>query len=193
MLLPSLRLSLDPIVSVSIKWVPSYSLNLREVPEMLVASSYSKNMGLYRERTGAFTLVAESAAEADAAWSHVKLTIRTNYSNPPAHGGLIAKTILSDADLKAKWLVELETMKKRIASVRSDFVQRLKDIGVDKDFSYITEQRGMFSFSGLTDDQVNFLREKKSIYIVKGGRINVAGITSANLDYLCESVKEAMA
>ncbi|MEM7390814.1 MAG: amino acid aminotransferase [Verrucomicrobiota bacterium] len=162
------------------------------VPELLVASSFSKNIGLYRERTGAFTLLAENGDAANAAFSHVKLAIRTNYSNPPAHGGLIARTILEDAGLREQWVKELDGMRDHIAGVRASLVDGLKTAGVDRDFSFIAQQRGMFSFSGLSDVQVDFLREKKSIYIVKGGRINVAGVTSRNIEYLCASIKESL-
>jgi aspartate/tyrosine/aromatic aminotransferase len=162
-------------------------------PELLVASSFSKNFGLYQDRTGAFTLVAGSAASAAAAFSHVELAIRVNYSNPPAHGGLIVKTILTNEALRGQWVGELDAMRHHIATVRSRFVAALAAHGVAGDYSFIARQKGMFSFSGLNDAQVRFLREAKSIYIVGGGRINVAGITSHNLDYLCAAIKEALA
>lgn len=159
------------------------------VPELFVASSFSKNFGLYRERTGALTVIS---TRPDAVFSHVERTIRVNYSNPPAHGGLIVSTILSDAGLRAMWLDELKGMRERIKSVRAGFVGRLKQSGIEHDFSFIERQRGMFSFSGLSDEQVQFLRDAKGIYIVKGGRINVAGITSKNVDYLCAAIAEAL-
>ena len=115
-----------------------------------------------------------------------------NYSNPPAHGGLIVTTILSDEVLTNQWLEELGAMRTRIAEVRRQFVLALKNQGIATDFSFINRQKGMFSFSGLSDEQVAFLREKKSIYIVKGGRISVAGITSQNIDYLCQSLAEVL-
>jgi aspartate/tyrosine/aromatic aminotransferase len=161
-------------------------------PEFLVASSFSKNFGLYQDRTGALTLVAASAKDADAAFSNVEIVVRVNYSNPPAHGGLIVAAILKDANLRRQWHDELIGMRDRIASVRKKFVAALKNQGVAGDFSFIARQKGMFSFSGLTDDQVKLLRERKGIYIVGGGRINVAGITAQNIDYLCASIKEAL-
>ncbi|MGA1193127.1 MAG: amino acid aminotransferase [Kiritimatiellia bacterium] len=161
-------------------------------PELLVASSFSKNMGLYQDRTGAFSVVAGNEQQANHAYSHVEICIRVNYSNPPAHGGLIVTTILGDELLKAQWLVELEAMHQRIAGVRAELVNGLKQAGIKTDFSFIGRQRGMFSFSGLDDEQVDFLREKKSIYMVKGGRINVAGITHRNMDYLCASINEVI-
>ena len=161
-------------------------------PEFLVASSFSKNFGLYQDRTGALTVVGGSATAVQAAFSHVEIAIRVNYSNPPAHGGLIVTRILSDAALRQQWMGELTAMREHIASTRAKFVAALGRHGVPGDFSFITRQKGMFSFSGLNDAQVKFLREQKSIYIVGGGRINVAGITPKNLDYLCASIREAL-
>jgi aspartate/tyrosine/aromatic aminotransferase len=162
-------------------------------PEFLIASSFSKNFGLYQDRTGAFTLVAGSAKAANDAFSNVEIVIRVNYSNPPAHGGLIVNRILSDAALHDQWQSELTAMREHIVATRALFVTALGTHGVPGDFSFITRQKGMFSFSGLSDAQVKFLRDAKSIYIVGGGRINVAGITSRNIEYLCTSIREAMA
>lgn len=163
------------------------------VPVFFVASSFSKNFGLYRERTGAFNAVFSSKERAAAVFSHAKLAVRRNYSNPPAHGGLIVEEILNDGALTAQWRAELDAMCTRIKSMRKLLVDKLAEKGVEGDFSFIKEQRGMFSFSGLTDAQVQFLREKKSIYIVKGGRINVAGITPANIEYLVDGIADTMA
>jgi aspartate aminotransferase/aromatic-amino-acid transaminase len=169
-------------------------LALAEVcPEFIIASSFSKNFGLYQDRTGAFTLVAANAGEAAAAFSNVEIAIRVNYSNPPAHGGLIVKTILTNETLRQQWVGELDAMRGHIAAIRKRFVAALAEHGVPGDYSFIAGQKGMFSFSGLSDDQVKFLRAQKSIYIVGGGRINVAGITSRNMEYLCTSIKEALA
>ena len=156
--------------------------------EMWVASSFSKNFGLYCERTGAVTLVAADAADADSAFGHVELMVRRNYSNPPAHGGRIVTTVLGDDRLRGVWLEELAGMRERIRAMRGAFVEGLRQRGVDRDFSFIQEQRGMFSFSGLGDALVDRLRAEYGIYIVKGGRINVAGITKRNLDYLCDAI-----
>jgi len=160
--------------------------------EFFVASSFSKNFGLYCERAGAITLVARNSEAADSAFSHMKTVIRRNYSNPPAHGGAIVTTILQNGKLRSLWLDELAGMRDRIRSMRSAFVTGLQERGVDRDFSYIERQRGMFSFSGLRDDQVERLRAEKSIYIVKGGRINVAGITTKNIDFLCDALVEIL-
>jgi len=155
------------------------------------ASSFSKNFGLYRERTGALTVVAGSAEEAAAAMSHVKKTARVIYSNPPAHGGLIVTTILGSPELTAQWNAELDTMRERIASMRSALAEGLAARGVPMDFAFITQQKGMFSFSGLTKDQVEFLKAEKHIYIVGSGRINVAGLTPQNIDYVCDAIAES--
>ncbi len=160
--------------------------------DFYVASSFSKNFGLYCERTGALTIVSPTAEEAAVAASQVKLVVRTNYSNPPAHGGQTAATVLNDPKLYDLWIGELTEMRERIKAMRKTLVDGLMARGVGQDFSFITEQRGMFSFSGLSDEVVNWLRENKAIYIVKGGRINVAGLTSANIDYVCDSIAEAL-
>jgi aromatic-amino-acid transaminase len=160
--------------------------------DLLVASSFSKNFGLYQDRVGGLTLLAAKPDAAEAAFSHVKSVIRAIYSNPAAHGGAIVTTILKDAELHKLWGEELDTMRGRIARVRASLVEGLRGRHAAMDFSFIRSQRGMFSFSGLSDAQVAWLREKKSIYMVGGGRINVAGITSKNLDYLCDSVVDAM-
>ncbi|SDP32970.1 amino acid aminotransferase [Desulforhopalus singaporensis] len=160
--------------------------------DFFVASSFSKNFGLYNERTGAITVVAPNAEDGAVAMSHLKTSVRVIYSNPPAHGGLVVATILADAELKKQWLQELSGMCDRIKEMRSALVDGLASRGVEGDFSYITSQRGMFSFSGLSDDVVKWLRDNRSIYVVGGGRINLAGLTRANIDYVCDSIAEAL-
>lgn len=160
--------------------------------DFYVASSFSKNFGLYNERTGALTIVSPTPEESAVAMSHLKATVRVIYSNPPAHGGLVVSTILSDDALKKQWLGELAAMRERIVAMRSALVDGLAARGVERDFSFIKEQRGMFSFSGLNDDIVKWLRENKAIYVVGGGRINVAGLTTNNIDYVCDSIAEIL-
>ncbi|MBN1437026.1 MAG: aspartate/tyrosine/aromatic aminotransferase [Sedimentisphaerales bacterium] len=162
------------------------------VPEFIVASSYSKNFGLYNERVAAFTIVTEDASATQAAFSHVKTTIRRNYSNPPSHGGAIITTILNDPELTKEWRAELEAACQRIHQMRTSFVESLKAKGVTQDFSFITKQNGMFSFSGLTKEQVHTLRDKYAIYIVDSGRINVAGITPSNIDRLTQAIADIL-
>ena len=160
--------------------------------EHLVASSFSKNFGLYNERVGALTLVAADADAASAAQSHLKVCVRTNYSNPPAHGGQIVATILGDPELRQRWEAELAEMRNRINDMRHLFVETLDEQEIGRDVSFIARQRGMFSFSGLTPPQVQALRERHSVYIVGSGRINVAGMTAANMDYLCAAIADVL-
>lgn len=160
--------------------------------DFLVASSFSKNFGLYNERTGALTIVCPTPEEAGVALSHLKTTIRVLYSNPPAHGGLVAAKILDRPELYSLWIEELGAMRERIRDMRKALVEGLVARGVEGDFSYITRQRGMFSFSGLSADVVDWLRENKSIYVVGGGRINLAGLTSGNIEYVCDAIAEAL-
>jgi aspartate/tyrosine/aromatic aminotransferase len=160
--------------------------------DFLVASSYSKNFGLYNERTGALTIVSPTAIEAATAMSHLKATVRVIYSNPPAHGGLVVAKILSTPSLHQQWLAEVAQMRNRIKAMRSALVDGLVKRGVSGDFSYIIAQRGMFSFSGLSDEVVQWLRANKSIYVVGGGRINLAGLASTNIDYVCDAIAEAL-
>ncbi len=160
--------------------------------DFFIASSFSKNFGLYNERTGALTIVSPTAEESAVAMSYLKATIRVIYSNPPAHGGLVVAKILSSPDLHKQWLEELAGMRDRIKAMRIALVEGLVKRGVEGDFSYIAEQRGMFSFSGLSDEIVAWLRANKSIYVVGGGRINLAGLTQSNIDYVCDAIAEAL-
>jgi aspartate aminotransferase/aromatic-amino-acid transaminase len=161
-------------------------------PELLITSSYSKNFGLYQDRTGALTLLGADAKSAAAVFSNLEQTIRVNYSNPPAHGALIVRHILTTPALAQQWRSELDAMRRHITGVRHTFVEGLHRHGVPGDYSFIARQKGMFSFSGLTAAQVTWLRVEKSIYIVGGGRINVAGITPSNIDYLCSAIAAAL-
>ncbi|QIR14560.1 amino acid aminotransferase [Shewanella aestuarii] len=162
------------------------------VPELLVANSFSKNFGLYNERIGAVTLVAEDAETALRSFSQIKKTIRANYSNPPAHGGLIVSTILSNDELRAEWELELAEMRLRIAKMRTLFVDSLKAEGVEQDFSFISRQNGMFSFSGLNKQQVARLKDEFAIYIVGSGRISVAGLTQQNIPIVCKAIAQVL-
>ncbi len=162
------------------------------VPELLIANSFSKNFGLYNERIGAVTIVAENQDDAVKSFSQIKKTIRANYSNPPAHGGLIVSTILADATLRQEWETELTLMRERIAEMRSLFVQSLKAEGVEQDFSFISRQNGMFSFSGLNKSQVARLKDEFAIYIVGSGRISVAGLTKNNIPAVCKAIAQVI-
>jgi len=160
--------------------------------ELIVCSSFSKNFGLYRERVGAMTVVTADGTTADAVASQIKVTIRTNYSNPPAHGGAIVATVLGDNTLRARWVEEVDAMRTRLHDARELLVAKLREHGVPGDYAFLARQRGMFSFSGLSPEHVDTLREKYAIYIVRSGRINVAGISEDNVDRLCAAIKEVV-
>jgi aromatic-amino-acid transaminase len=159
---------------------------------VLVTSSYSKNFGLYSERIGAITIVEETAKDAINAFSHIQAAIRAIYSSPPAHGGKIVATILSDAKMKALWIQDLTVMRIRIQEMRQAFVQGMAARQQALDFDNINPQNGRFSFSGLTQEQVLKLRADNHIYIVGSGRINVAGITPTNIDRLCDAITKVL-
>lgn len=162
---------------------------VRPGKELLVCSSFSKNFGLYGERVGALTVVAANSDAAQRTLSQVRISIRTNYSNPPTHGAAIVATVLSDAALRAEWERELAAMRDRIHKMRRLFVETMKRKAPRQDYSFLIDQKGMFSFSGLTNLQVDELRSKHSVYVVgNGGRINVAGMTEANMDALCTAI-----
>ena len=156
--------------------------------EILIASSFSKNFGIYSERTGAFTLVAKTSEIATTAFSQMKSIIRVIYSNPPKHGGALVAHILNNADLRVEWEAELAEMRARVQKMRQLFVATLKEKGVTTDFSFIERQNGMFSFSGLNKDQVLKIREDSAVYAVNSGRFNVAAMTEGNMDALCEAI-----
>lgn len=158
------------------------------LPEVVVANSYSKNFGLYRERTGAVTVVTENTEQMESVKSQLLSTAREMYSVPPAHGAALVALILDDAALKQEWDAELTQMRDRINGLRAELVARLEAKGVGRDFTFIRNEKGMFSFLGLSKDQVNRLIKEFSIYMVASSRINVAGINKSNLDYLVDSV-----
>jgi aspartate/tyrosine/aromatic aminotransferase len=161
---------------------------LRPGAELMVCSSFSKNFGLYRERVGALSIVAPTQASAQAVQSQVNRVIRANYSNPPGHGADIVNCILRDSQLREIWEGEVATMRGRINGMRQGLVDALADKGVPGDYSFITQQRGIFSFMGLTKSQVETLRDEFAIYIVGSGRINVAGMTPANIERVAEAI-----
>ncbi|GAB4178463.1 MAG: aspartate/tyrosine/aromatic aminotransferase [Rhodocyclaceae bacterium] len=153
-----------------------------------VASSFSKSFSLYGERVGALSIVTSSREEAARVLSQVKRVVRTNYSSPPTHGGAIVTAVLSDARLRALWEEELGEMRSRIREMREGLVRRLAALGVAQDFSFIARQRGMFSYTGLTAQQVERLRDEFGIYAVASGRICLAALNSRNLDYVADAI-----
>ncbi len=158
----------------------------------LIANSFSKSFNLYRERIGALTVLSANEEETKRVRSQIKRVIRTNYSNPPSHGGQIVATVLTDADLRARWEGELAEMRERIRRMRELFVQRLREKGVEQDFGFIERQQGMFSYSGLPRGVVDRMRNEYSIYIVGSGRICVAALNEKNIDYVCEAIAEVL-
>lgn len=155
-----------------------------------LAQSYAKNMGLYGERVGAFTLACGSAEEAERVMSQIKILIRPLYSNPPIHGARIAATILNTPELRKQWLQDVKGMADRIISMRKKLSENLKKEGSKKDWRHITDQIGMFCFTGLTEPQVARLTKDFSIYLTKDGRISVAGVSSGNVAYLAHAIHE---
>ena len=160
--------------------------------EAIICNSFSKNFGLYGERVGGITAVAQSAEVCAAIQSQIKSTIRTMYSNPPIHGGAIVQTVLADAELRKIWEAELTEIRERIVSLRASFVSKMEALVPGKDFSYVNQQRGMFSYSGLSKSQADQLREEHSIYILGSGRMNIAGINDENMDQICSAIAKVL-
>mgnify|MGYP002878606323 CR=1 FL=1 len=160
-------------------------------PEVIVASSFSKNFGLYRERTGALQVLNSSSSEKAITQSQLGATVRGMYSMPPAHGAAIVETILSDSSLESSWRNELKEMRDRINTLRNLVSQRLSD-QTNLDFSFIKNQKGMFSFLGIEKEKIKRLKEQFSIYIVDSSRINIAGLSSNNMDYFVNSIADVI-
>lgn len=158
------------------------------LPELIVVSSCSKNFGLYRERTGALTLICDSDAAAVVATTQIAGAARAMYSMPPDHGAAIVQLILSNDALRTEWDAELTEMRDRINGLRAQFVKQIQSIGIEQDFSFIEREKGMFSFLGVNVDQVQTLVNDYSIYLVNSSRINVAGINDSNIEYLANSL-----
>jgi aspartate aminotransferase len=158
------------------------------VPELLVASSCSKNFGLYRERVGALTIISPNVAEADVAHVHIQNVARGIYSMPPNYGAALTGRILADASLREEWDTELTAMRDRINGLRSQLAEKFRAHLGHGRFDFIPAQRGMFSFLGLDKAQVHRLQSEYSIYMVDSSRINVAGISQQNIDYFIEAV-----
>ena len=156
--------------------------------QMLVANSYSKNFGLYGERIGGFYVVTPEAKTAERVKSQVMRIIRANYSNPPLHGSRIIAAVLASDALREEWESELAVMRERISGMRKALAEGLNAGGSSVDFSFMYNQNGMFSYSGLSKDAVDRLREEFAIYMPTNGRLNVAGLSPKNLDYVVEAI-----
>jgi aromatic-amino-acid transaminase len=157
-----------------------------------VATSFSKSFSLYGERVGALSALCASKDEADRVLSQLKIMIRTNYSNPPTHGGAIVAAVLANPELRALWEKELAQMRTRIKAMRQQLVDGLKAAGVKQDMSFITRQVGMFSYSGLNKEQMTRLRSEFGVYGTDSGRMCVAALNSKNIDYVCQSIAKVL-
>jgi aromatic-amino-acid transaminase len=155
---------------------------------VFVSSSFSKSFSLYGERVGALSIITSDKEEAARVLSQLKRVIRTNYSNPPTHGGSIVAAVLASPELRATWEQELGEMRDRIRAMRNGLVEQIKAAGVERDFSFVNRQRGMFSYSGLTSPQVDRLREEFGIYAVGTGRICVAALNTRNLEAVANAI-----
>lgn len=161
---------------------------VKEGHNICLAQSFAKNMGLYGERVGAFSIVTESAEEKSRVDSQVKILVRPLYSNPPVHGARVAATILNDKALNQQWLGEVKGMADRIIKMRALLKENLEALGSKHDWSHITSQIGMFAYTGLTPEQMATLAKEHSVYATKDGRISVAGITTGNVKRLAEAI-----
>ncbi len=159
---------------------------------IFVSTSFSKSFSLYGERVGALSVVASDKEEAARVLSQLKIAIRTNYSNPPIHGGAVVAAVLSNPELRALWEQELGEMRVRIKAMRQKLVDGLKAAGVQQDMSFITTQIGMFSYSGLSKDQMVRLRNEFGVYGTDTGRMCVAALNSKNIDYVCQAIAKVM-
>ena len=160
--------------------------------QFFVSSSFSKSFSLYGERVGALTMVTASREETARVLSQVKRVIRTNYSNPPTHGGAIVAAVLSSPELRKQWEDELAGMRERIRTMRMSLVEKLKANGVAQDFSFIVKQRGMFSYTGLAAEQVEKLKADFGVYAVNTGRICVAALNTKNIDYVANALASVL-
>lgn len=158
------------------------------VPEMIVSTSCSKNFGLYRDRVGTLSLLAADQASKDVVYSQINNIVRTIYSVPPDHGAVVVATILNDVELRAAWRVELAEMRSRLREMRVLLNDALLEKAPGHDFSHLVTARGMFCFLGITEDQVNRLKRDFGVYMVGSSRINTAGITAKNVNYLADAI-----
>jgi aromatic-amino-acid transaminase len=161
--------------------------------DFFVSTSFSKSFSLYGERVGALSVVCDSAEEASRVLSQLKIVIRTNYSNPPTFGAQVVATVLTTPALRAQWEEELASMRQRIKLMRSVLVEKLQAAGMQQDVSYIVRQKGMFSYSGLSKEQMQRLRSEFGVYGVDSGRICVAALNSRNIDAVAAAIAKVAA
>lgn len=158
--------------------------------QLALAQSFAKNMGLYGERVGAFSMVCSSKEEAQRVMSQMKIIIRPTYSNPPIHGARIATMVLNDPELRKEWLKDVKGMADRIIGMRQRLRDGLKREGSTRNWQHITDQIGMFCYTGMNQEQVERLIKEFSVYLTKDGRISVAGVSSNNVDYLAHAMHQ---
>ena len=158
----------------------------------LISNSFSKIFSLYGERVGGLSIVCEDADAADRVLGQLKATVRRNYSSPPNFGAQLVATVLGDAGLKASWLAEVEAMRTRILAMRQELVKVLKEAVPGGNFDYLIKQRGMFSYTGLSAQQVERLREEFGIYLVASGRICIAGLNGRNVHRVAQAFAAVM-
>ena len=159
---------------------------------LFVSNSFSKNLSLYGERVGGLSVVTPTKDEADTVLGQLKFTVRRIYSSPPSHGNTIVDTVMNDDELFDQWVGEVYEMRDRIRQMRQKLQDTLTEKLPKRDFSYFTKQQGMFSFTGLTKPQVIRLRDEFAIYMVENGRMCIAGLNNANVDYVASSMAEVL-
>jgi aspartate aminotransferase len=172
------------------KDVAAVRMFLDQGHDIMLAQSFAKNFGLYGQRVGVASIVCGSQKESSAVLSQVKIVARAMYSNPPVHGARIAKMILSDARLKAMWKKEVNEMATRIISMRNLLRSNLEQLGSKHSWKHITDQIGMFAYTGLSAAQVDRLKNEFHIYLTSNGRISMAGVSTKNVRYLAEAIHE---
>lgn len=190
------RLGIVPLIDIAYQGLAegmepdAYGVRLmaETLPEFVVVNSFSKNMGLYRERVGACCVVSANKARRDIVLSNVSNIARSIYSMPPDHGAAIVDCIIHDSELSTLWASELDAMRNRINSLRHLLVDKLGERDCGRDFSFMGKERGMFSFLGISREQVIRLREEFHVYMVESSRINVAGINASNVDYVADAI-----
>jgi aromatic-amino-acid transaminase len=158
----------------------------------VVSNSFSKNLSFYGERCGGLSVVCGTAEEAGRVLGQMKATVRRNYSSPPTHGGQVTAIVMNDAALRAEWEGEVTEMRVRIKAMRQKLYEVLTAKVPGRDFSYFTKQRGMFSYTGLSPEQVDRLREEFAVYLVRSGRMCVAGLNSRNVEYVADAMAEVL-
>jgi aromatic-amino-acid transaminase len=160
--------------------------------DFFVSTSFSKSFSLYGERVGALSVVCESKDEAARVLSQLKIVIRTNYSNPPTHGAQVVATVLADPALRRLWEEELAGMRQRIRRMRLQLIDKLRQAGARANFDFIAEQQGMFSYSGLSKEQMQRLRSEFGVYGVDSGRICVAALNNHNIDHVARAIAKVL-